>query len=138
MQILRRLMPIRRLCHRYSDVHQDFREPFLVRCFRTEIAVDLVLGRRTDFSQVRAKTPSPWSGHDQTLLFHQSRHNLFRYCYTLPGKQRLQSAIAVAAMVAFEYFRQVTTDGDVLVFQVHSGTVVEVRASRNPQLQKQF
>ncbi len=41
-------------------------------------------------------------------------------------------------MVAFEDFRQVATDGDILVFQVCSGAVVEVRTTRNPQLHKQF
>ncbi|CUX68395.1 hypothetical protein AGR5A_pb0023 [Agrobacterium genomosp. 5 str. CFBP 6626] len=41
-------------------------------------------------------------------------------------------------MVAFEDFRQAAADGDILVFQIHSGAVVEVRAPRNPHLQKQF
>jgi hypothetical protein len=67
-----------------------------------EVAVDQALRRWADFSQVRAETPSPWSGGDQTLLFHQLLHNLFRDYHTLPDRRRLQSTIAVAAVVAFE------------------------------------
>lgn len=39
----------------------------------------------------------------QALLFHQSLHNLFRDCHTLPGQRRLQSIIAVATMVALRF-----------------------------------
>ena len=86
------------------------REPLLVSCFCMEVSVDEVLRRRTDFSQVLAKTSSSRFGDDQTL------RNLFRDCHTLPSYLSLQSPIAVAAMVVFESFRRVAADDDIPIF----------------------
>jgi hypothetical protein len=113
-------------------------EPFFVRRLRVEIAIDQVLGRRTDLAQVRAKAPPFGLGDDQAFLLHQPLHNLLRDCHALFGQRRLYSAIAVAAVIGFEDCGNAAPNDIILVSEVHPGVMVEVRASRQTYLGEQL
>lgn len=109
----------------------DVCQPFYIRRFCMEVAIDQVLGRGADFSKIGFKPPSTRPGDNQLLLLHQALHDLFRDCHALPSKRRLQSAIAVAATVCFEDCRKAVPDGGIPVCQTHAYAVVEVRAPGN-------
>lgn len=116
----------------------DVCQPFHVRRFFMEVAIDQVLGRWTDLSQIGSEPPTTWSGNDQLLLLHQSLDNLFRDYHALSGQRRLQSLITLATTVRFKDFRETVTDGGILVCQTQAGAVIEVGASGNSQLGEQF
>jgi hypothetical protein len=56
----------------------------------------------------------------------------------LPGKRRLQSTIAIATTVCFEYFRKAVPDGGILTCQTYPCAVVKVGAPGNLQLGEEF
>ena len=81
---------------------RDVGQPFLFGSGRREVALDEVVGRRADLSQVGAVAPALRSGRDQALLLHQEPDHLLGQVQALPGQRSLHAAAAIATMIALE------------------------------------
>ena len=81
---------------------RDVGEPLLIGRASLEVAIDEIVWRRADLSQIGPVGTSLLHGDDQAFLLHQTLHDLLRDRDVLPAKGRVNPAVAVAAVIAFE------------------------------------
>jgi len=115
----------------------DVGEPLLVRCTGAEVAVQQVLGCRTDLAHVRAISTTLARRGNQARLPHQAPHDLLRDVHGLIAQGGLDTPVSVAAVVALEDVRHGPTYLGVLVGHRETGSMVEVGAARQVHFAEQ-
>ena len=77
-------------------------KPLLIGSRRLKVAVDEIVWRWADLSQVGAVLTPLLGGNDQAFLLHQASHDFFREAELLPAQCRPYPAIAVATVIELE------------------------------------
>ncbi len=98
-----------------------------------EITIDRIFRRGAQFSTIGVVATSPGRGSGQTLVSHQTSHDLLRDEHLLSAQCRAGSTIAVAAVIAFENVCDDATRASIPVSDEKTCTVIEVGTAGKPQ-----
>ena len=103
---------------------------FFVGRGRAEVAVEKVVWRWADLSEVRAITATPGGRDDKAFLLHEAVHDLLRDADALLVQRRAHATVAIAPMVALEDLVERAPNFDVPVSAIELSSMVEGREAR--------